>query len=75
MKKTTFLLCAAVFATAFGQAKPDETALVRAILDSAGRSDVTVESVTKVDSQGRITYLDLTNKEMEKGGSKASRRK
>jgi hypothetical protein len=85
MKKTIALscVCLALWSTGVrGQDAPesahsgapagasDQIELVRAILDSAGWKDVTVESVTTVDSLGRILTLDLTNKEMGKPGVK-----
>lgn len=77
MKKasgTVFGVCLALWGGAFGQAPSrsasDQIEIVRAILDSAGWKDVTVESVTTVDSAGRILTLELTNREMDKPGIK-----
>jgi hypothetical protein len=77
MKKSNIIFCAcvALWSGVFGQGvpngAPDQTQLVRGILDSAGWKDVTVESVSTVDSAGRIVTLDLTNKEMGKSGIKS----
>ena len=71
MKRFSIFFIAAVFV--FGtnaQMNPEETAIVRAILDSAGMKDVGVESVAKADESGRIIFLDLTNNEPEKDGIK-----
>ena len=67
--------CAAFWGGVCGQGAPggssDQIQLVRSILDSAGWKDVTVESISTVDSAGRILTLDLTNKEMDKAGIKS----
>ncbi len=72
-KKACFAYC--VFLTlwtgVFGQGKSDQIEIVRAVLDSAGWKDITVESVTTVDSTGRVLTLDLTNKNIDKAGIKS----
>jgi len=63
MKRIRVFLIAAVMAmAAYAQMNSEETAIVRAILDSAGKKDVPVESVAQADESGRITTLDLSNK-------------
>jgi Leucine-rich repeat (LRR) protein len=74
--RTVFFVCLSLAAGACAQGAParsasDQVQIVRAILDSAGWKDVTVESVSTVDSMGRILTLDLTNKEMGKSGIKS----
>jgi Leucine-rich repeat (LRR) protein len=69
-KNLFFVICALSFVSAFAQANSEEVAIVRAILDSAGKKDITVESITKTDESGRITFLDLSNKESEIAGIK-----
>jgi Leucine-rich repeat (LRR) protein len=57
-----FLIAAVMTMAAYAQMNSEETAIVRAILDSAGKKDVPVESVAQADESGRITTLDLSNK-------------
>jgi Leucine-rich repeat (LRR) protein len=65
-----FGFCALFFTVADAQMNTEEMSIVRAILDSAGKKDVTVESIAQADQSGRITSLDLTNKEEDKDGIK-----
>jgi hypothetical protein len=69
MKLKWVLLTAVVSALgAYAQMNAGDMAIVRAILDSAGKKDVTVESVAQTDATGRIVSLDLSNKGTDMAG-------
>ena len=73
MKCVSSLVCAllawgASAQTSTAPLNAEESAVVRSLLDSAGNKDVTVESVTQIDPEGRITSLDLHNQDVNKPG-------
>jgi hypothetical protein len=69
MKRIGVLITIALTAMgAFAQMNSEEMTIVRAILDSAGKKDVTVESVAQADASGRIISLDLSNKGTDMSG-------
>jgi hypothetical protein len=72
MKRISVFLIGFLFAVgAHAQMNSDEVAIVRAILDSAGKKDVTVESIAQANESGRIISLDLSNKGTDMGGIKS----
>lgn len=66
----SFLMCAVFIVGAGAQMNAEEMSIVRAILDSAGKKDVTVETIAQTDQSGRIISLDLSNKGTDMSGIK-----
>jgi hypothetical protein len=72
MKRISVFLIGFLFAVSINaQINSDEMAIVRTILDSAGKKDVTVESIVQANESGRIISLDLSNKGTDMGGIKS----
>jgi hypothetical protein len=65
------LLCGIIALSVSAQMNAAEVDFVRALLDSSGNPEVTVESVAHFDTNGRIVSLDLHNKDNTKSGLKA----
>ena len=67
MSRLFIMICGALIFNLSAQMNAGDMAVVRAILDSAGMKGVTVESVAKIDSSGRIVSLDISHRDNEVG--------